>query len=68
MFWTNMELWEAERRYQAGVTEHASFGLDGPGLTSLADEQVSAPTNHCKAFPADTVLYSTYGTQDPTNV
>ena len=40
MFLTSMELWEAERRYQATVAEKA-LGYEGPGLTSLAEEQVS---------------------------
>ena len=40
MFLTSMELWEAERRYQATVVEKAR-GYEGPGLTSLAEEQVS---------------------------
>ena len=40
MFLTSMQLWEAERRYQATVAEKAR-GYEGPGLTSLSEEQVS---------------------------
>ena len=43
MFQTSMELWEAERRYQAGVVDKAR-GYEGPGLTSLAEEQVHKKT------------------------
>ena len=40
MFQTSMELWEAERRYQANVADRAR-GYERPGLTSLAEAEVN---------------------------
>ncbi len=41
MYRTGVELWEAERRYQANTGQkNRAPGYIGPGFTSIAEEEV----------------------------